>query len=145
MKLSSYVFRDKCLHLEFDKCFNEIQIQKLEPIENDARNLDYMSMRLSFSKSKKEIDLQVNEESLYAILIANDQAYHLTRELRGSSPFRRRASLERDQDSGLELIGKGMATLFKEVVPQQDHKIGYGLDQLKNENISAQVKRHRWS
>jgi hypothetical protein len=128
MRLRSYEFSDECLHLEFDEQFNEIKIQKLEPIEGEIRDLDHLKMSLNFSKPKSGIDLQVQKLSSYAIVIVNEQAYYLTRQ----------------QMNGLDLIGRGMVTLFKEVIPQQNCKIGFGLDQLKNENISAEVKR-RWS
>jgi hypothetical protein len=120
MRIVNYKLEGECLKMEFDKSYTDIRIQTIEPIPEDTTNLDYMSMSLQFSKPKKEIDIRVKPESSYIIVVANDQAIRI----------------QRDNDAYMEM---GIATLFKEIVPTS--RIGCGLDQLKNENIYATVKR----
>jgi hypothetical protein len=125
MQLKKYEFCEDNLHLGFDEEFTDIQIQKLEPIRGEIQKLDYLRVSYSFSSPKKEIVIHVDKESSYAIVIVNNQAYNVVR--------------TKEQDN-MELMGMGMVNLFKEVVPTTKSRV-FGLDQLKNENISAQVKR----
>lgn len=125
MQVTDYKFSGNCLRLNFNKEFKELQIQKVEPMSEASKEMDYMKVGLTFCKPKRCIDLQVNETSAYAIIILEDQAYYM-----------KRTDVDID---GMEMISRGMTALFKEVVPTRREQ--YGFDQLKSENIFVEVKR----
>jgi len=129
MKVTDYKFSGNCLRLNFNKEFKEIQIQKVEPMSRASEEMDYTKVVLTFGKAKRGIDLHVKETSAYAIIIIEDQAYYM-----------KRMGTDVDID-GMEMISRGMTALFKEVVPKKKEEYGYGLDQLKSENIFVEVKR----
>lgn len=151
--ISKHKFIDSGLHINFDKKFKHIKLQKLERInstfeQDDVVDLEYDLIELTFSKEKEEITLHTSNNVDTIIVIIweidkKDAGYRSFMFINKNKIEQESSFLEecnRDlslfQTEGLQKLFKKMST---EMISSPQKKATNC--HIKNENIFAEIKR----